>query len=151
MRFSEAAGRQVVSTATAETVGKVDGFVVDPRSQAVVALSVKKTDGGDTVVWTDIVGFGADAVTVSQADKISDASPEVDALTGKDHELLGKRILSAFGDELGKVSDVEFDPASGRLTTLFGTDDDIAGDRLIGVGSYAVVVEAGTRDRRDPA
>lgn len=142
MRFSEAGGRKVVSTATAETVGKVDGFVVDPKERAVVALSLKKTDSGDTVMWSDIVGFGSDAVTVKDADVISEASRRVDTLSGKDHDLLGKRILSAVGDELGKVTDVDFDPESGKLTTLFATSGEIGGERLIGVGSYAVVVGA---------
>lgn len=142
MRFSEAVGRKVVSTGSAETVGKVDGFVVDPESRAVIALALKKTDGGDTLPWSNIVGFGADAVTVSGADQIGDASRQVDALSGKDRALLGKRVLSTSGDELGKVDDVEFDPASGRVTTLLGPPDGIAGARLVGIGSYAVVVRA---------
>lgn len=142
MRFSEAAGRKVVSTATAQTVGKVDGFVVDPKERAVVALSLKKTDDGDTVMWSDIVGFGSDAVTVKDADVIGEASRRVDTLSGKDHDLLGKRILSAVGDEIGKVTDVDFNPESGKLTTLIATAGEIGGERLIGVGSYAVVVQA---------
>ena len=85
-----------------------------------IALALKKTDGGDTLPWSNIVGFGADAVTVSDADQIGDASRQVDALSGKDRALLGKRVLSTSGDELGKVDDVEFDPASGRVTTLLG-------------------------------
>ena len=140
MRFSDATGRKVVSTSTAETVGKIDGFVVDPKSRAVLAVQVKKSHRGDTLAWSDITAFGADAVTVTDTDQLADAGDAVVALSGKDHHLVGKRVLSTTGDELGKVDDIEFDPESGTLTTLFLADTEVAGARLVGVGSYAVVV-----------
>ncbi len=40
MRFTEAMGRKVVSLATAETVGTLGEFVVDPGSHTVVAVGV---------------------------------------------------------------------------------------------------------------
>src|SRR5450755_2396459 len=140
MRFSEAAGRQVVCTSTADTVGLVDDFVVDPRRRAVVALSLRKTNGGDTLLWTDIAAFGSDAVTVSNADKIVDAAPAIIALSGKEHRLVGKRVLTAGGDDIGTVDDVEFDADTGAITSLLLPSGDVSGARLIGVGSYAVVV-----------
>ncbi|MGI9004302.1 MAG: PRC-barrel domain-containing protein [Pseudonocardia sp.] len=142
MRFSEAKGRKVVSTSTADAVGKVDEFVVDPKAQAVLALVLAKTDSGHTLRWVDIAAFGTDAVTVTGADKITEADEDVAALTGKDHRLLGKRVLSTAGDELGKVSDVEFDGESGAVTSLVLDEGEVAGTRLVGVGSYAVVVMA---------
>jgi sporulation protein YlmC with PRC-barrel domain len=142
MRFSEASGRKVVSTSSAETVGKIDGFVIDPQRRAVVAVECRKTAGGDVLAWPDIVGFGADAVTVADAGAITEAGPELQALRGKDHRVLGKRVLSSAGDELGKVQDVEFDAGSGVVEALIVEGAQIAGERLIGVGSYAVVVSA---------
>jgi uncharacterized protein YrrD len=140
MRFSDAAGRQVVSTSTAETLGSVDEFVVYPPSHAVVALLLKKTAAGDTLLWSDLTAFGADAVTVSGADKLTAPRADLVALSGKDHRLLGKRVLSTAGDELGTVDDVEFDPDTGIITALVLAGGDVAGVRLIGVGSYAVIV-----------
>lgn len=142
MRFSDASGRKVVSTATADQVGKVGAFVVDPVSRRVVALELKKTDGGDTLPWENILAFGTDAVTVETVEKIGEHSEAVGELIGKDHHLVGKRTLSDSGDELGKVADVEFDPESGTVTSLMVGDSEIAGERLVGVGSYAVVVKA---------
>lgn len=142
MRFSAASGRQVVSTSTAATVGKVDEFVVDPRRRAVIAMLLKKTGSGEVLRWTDLTAFGEDAVTVPGADKIGDADPEITSLSGKDHRMLGKRVLSTLGDELGSVADVEFDPETGVITALVLGDGSIEGVRLVGVGSYAVVVQA---------
>ena len=142
MRFSDAHGRKVVSTSSAETVGKLDQFVIDPQQRAIVAVELKKTDSGDTLMWSKIVGFGADAITVTDADMITDQTPEIAALADKRHRIIGKRILSSAGDELGEIDDVEFDPETGGLRSLITGDGEIDGDRLIGIGSYAVVVTA---------
>ena len=112
MRFSEADGQKIVSTATADTVGKVGTFVVDPRSRTVVAVTVKKSAGGDLLRWPDIYAFGQDAVTVTGAEKLVNPDPDLAALADKSHELIGKRVLTTAGDEIGKTVDVEFDPAT---------------------------------------
>ena len=142
MRFSEAEGHAIVSTTTAETVGRVDGLLVDPVTRRVVALQVKKAASGDTLLWEHLTGVGTDAVTVTGADRSGAASGVAATLGGKAHALRGKRLLSAAGDELGKVGDVEFDPVSGAITGILAKRLSVAGDRLIGVGSYAVVVAA---------
>ena len=142
MLFSEVHGRKVVSTANAETVGKVDDFVVDPASRSVVALRLKKTDSGDTLTWAGLTAVGADAVTVADASVITAADGRVAELLGKDHRAVGKRVLSDLGDELGKVSDVDFDPANGAITTIRVGERDVPGSALLGIGSYAVVVHS---------
>lgn len=142
MKFSDARGRQVVSTSTGDTVGKVSEFVVDPTSRSVVAVQLRKADNGDTLRWSDITAFGQDAVTVSGNDQIVAAGEDVLELTGKSHVLIGKRVLSDAGDELGQVKDVEFDASSGEVTGILLGSSEVAGRRLVGVGSYAVVVQA---------
>jgi sporulation protein YlmC with PRC-barrel domain len=142
MLFSEARGRKVVSSSTASTVGKVSRLVIDPTTRAVAGVQLKKkTDRGDMLRWSDITAFGADAVTVTDADRVGDGGDTVQALSGKAHRVLGKRVLTSTGDELGKVADVDFDATSGALVSLLvdgGTEVEAA--RLVGVGSYAVVV-----------
>jgi sporulation protein YlmC with PRC-barrel domain len=139
--FSQARKRKVVSSSTAETVGKVNDFVVDPATRRVVAVILKKSDGGDVLRWSDLTAFGADAVTVSGADRIGNGDEQVQALTGKDHRLVGKRVLTSGGDELGKLHDVDFDPETGGLSRLLVEDGpEVPADRLLGVGSFAVVV-----------
>ncbi len=141
MLFSEGKGRKVVSSSTATTVGKVSRFVVDPATRAVVGVELKKTEDGDMLRWADITAFGVDAVTVTGPDKIGDGGESVQALAGKAHRLLGKRVLTSTGDELGKVADVDFDPLSGALVALHVDDQSVVdASRLLGIGSYAVVV-----------
>jgi uncharacterized protein YrrD len=140
MRFTEASGRKVVSTSTAETVGHISEFVVDPQSHSVVALILKKSGDGDTLLWSAITAFGDDAVTVAGAEVVTESNPALAALSGKDKRVLGKRVLTAVGEDLGEVVDVYFDPASGAIAALVVPGGELAGESLIGIGSYAVIV-----------
>lgn len=142
MRFSEAQGRTVVSTSTAQVLGRIERFVIDPTAGAVVALELGSARSGDTLPWSAIKSFGVDAVTVESPDAVTAAGPQIAALRGKDNELVGKRVLSTDGDEEGRILDVEFDPDTGAVVRLLLGDEahDVAGRRLVGVGSYAVVV-----------
>lgn len=141
MRFTEMLGHEVVSTSTAVTIGKIKSFVIDPTSSSVVALILKKTPGDATLLlYTDLIAFGPDAVTVASEDKLRASSPVVDHLIGKEHDLKNKRVLTETGTDLGKVKDVEFDPDGGKVTAVTTTDVLIEGAQLLGVGSYAVVV-----------
>jgi sporulation protein YlmC with PRC-barrel domain len=79
---------------------------------------------------------------VQLRDAITEAGEQVTAHLGKDHRLVGKRVLSTAGDELGMVDDVEFEPSSGAVTLLVLDHGEVAGVRLRGVGSDAVVVTA---------
>lgn len=142
MRFSAAVGRKVVGADAADTVGQVAGFVVDPVGRRVLSVHVKSSESGTTLPWSSISTFGDDAVIVRGADAIGDPDEASEALTGKDHDVIGKRVLTSAGNELGTVGDVDFDPASGAITSLLLDSGDVPGTRLVGVGSYAVVVDA---------
>ena len=143
MRFSDAKGHKVVSSSTATTVGKVKSFVVDPATRSVHALRLRKTQDGSVLLWSAMTAFGTDAVTVTSADVIVEHDESVDALTGKEHDVLGKRVLTSAGEELGEVRDVDFDLETGAVVALVLKDaDDVPGSRLVGVGGYAVVVRA---------
>lgn len=144
MLASDAKGMSVVSTATAETVGKVHEVVVDPTVRRVVALRLRKTPGdADLLAWADIKAFGADAVTVPQASVLQSPASQLAVLGDKHHAVLGKRVLTESGDALGEVEDVEFDPADGSVISLRTPGVKVAGSRLVSIGSYAAVVRDG--------
>lgn len=143
MKFSEAKGHKVVDSGTADTVGRIRGFLVDPETRSVVALRLKKTDHGDVLRWRDLAAFGVDAVTIADPSAVSGIDDELEPFRGKRRRLIKKRTLTTDGDELAAVADVEFDPESGRLTVIVLRDgEQVAAERLVGVGSYAVVVRS---------
>ncbi len=142
MLFSQTLKHKVVATSSAETVGKVKDFVVDPSSRSVVALSVKGHKGGKTLHWADVTTVGPDAVTVAEPGAVKDASQAVTDLAGKGNRMVDKRVLSTDGDELGVVTDVEFDGSTGAITYLMVDGAPVPAERLVGVGSWAVVVRS---------
>lgn len=131
----------VVSTRDATTVARLDSVVIDPARAAVAALRLRGVGRrGRTLDWRDVLAFGPDAVTVESAEVFGDPDGRVRELLDRDWDLLGKRLLSDAGVELGTVTDVEFDPVTGSVVSVIGTNGTIPGDRLVGCGSYAVVV-----------
>jgi sporulation protein YlmC with PRC-barrel domain len=141
IRFSDISGNPVMDTSTATTVGKVKAPVVDPVIQRVVGFRVSKSKGeGDFVLWEGLAGLGPDALTVDSADRLADPPAELKDRAGSKLDLLGRRVLTENGHDLGKVRDVEFDPADGRVTSLMLKDAFVDGARLLGIGSFAVVV-----------
>lgn len=142
MLRSEAIGRHVLSTGSAMTVGTVAGFIVDPATARIVAIRLKKTPGsGDTLHWPDLTSFGTDNVTVPSVEVITQATGTAEALDSKSGEMVGKRVVTDAGAEAGVVEDFEFDPVSGTVTCLRTSQGQVNGDRLIGCGSYAVIVK----------
>jgi sporulation protein YlmC with PRC-barrel domain len=140
MLFSASKKHKVVSTSTAQTVAKVTGFVVDVPNRQVVAVTVKGTKAGDVIEWPAITAFGVDAVTIDSENAITTATGTVRELAAKDHRIMGKLVLSAEGDVRGKVTDAEFDGTTGRISFIMVDRAPVAGDRLVGLGRYAVVV-----------
>lgn len=119
------------------------GFVVDPVDRRVIALRLAKTSGSwDTVRWEDLTAFGPDAVTPPTRASVNGARGPVAELGGKDAELGGKRLSTDAGSELARSTTSTSTPRPARSPTLINADDRIAGDRLIGCRSYAVVVRA---------
>lgn len=96
------------------------------------------------LAWEDLKAFGADAVTIEGPGRFRDAAEDVGA---SEHDVLGRRILSAGGDELGHVDDVEFDPKTGKLDSLITLAGFLASSRILGLGSYAVVVAEAPSDQ----
>jgi len=138
-----ALGRPVVARDTAETVGDVQGAVVDVVTRRVVALQVGKGRKARVVDWAAVSGVGPDAVVVQSESALRD--PVGDRETGfvkGDLPLLGARVLTDRGDEAGALDDVEFDESSGAVLDLVAGDQRFPATGLRAVGSYAVVVTA---------
>jgi sporulation protein YlmC with PRC-barrel domain len=139
--FSEARQREVVSDEDGEPVGRVDRFVVDPDEQRIVSLRLDNvSDMQRYLLWRDITDFGDDEVRVPKAGVLRLADGPREERIRTDYGMLGKRIVTDAGHELGKVVDVAFDRTDGSIACVVLEDGEIAGDRLLGVGPYAVVV-----------
>lgn len=145
MRFSEASRRKVIDISTAEQVGEVDGLVVDAASATITALrlrGVRKGRGkGNLVDWSSLQAFGVDAVTLPGSDAIREPADERErqVAAGK-LDVPGRLVLSDRGRALGKALDFDFDAGTGEVTLLVTETEEVDGGRLLGLGSYALVV-----------
>jgi len=134
----------VIATDTAERLGEAAGVAVDPERGRITSVHVGGTKGSARFIpWERITAFGADAVMVEGKDAAREATgPAEDRVANGHGDILDKRTLTEIGDEVGTVDDLEFDPADGRVEDLKVGDLVVAGERLLGIGSYAVVVRA---------
>jgi sporulation protein YlmC with PRC-barrel domain len=140
MRLRETRQREVVDTSTAARLGRVDGAVLALDPARVHALRLSKTKAGALLSWSDLTAFGPDAVTVPGAGALREAVDDAEASAAQaDRDLLDKPAISEFGMDLGTVLDAELDPDTGTLLAIVTDRGDIDAQRLLGVGSYAVI------------
>ncbi|MEZ5219557.1 MAG: PRC-barrel domain-containing protein [Ilumatobacteraceae bacterium] len=141
--FSDADARTVVSGDTAETLGEVRGFVVDRTGRQIEAVHIaKRGRRSELVPWSAITSFGDDAVVVSSADQVHRVEDDRELEAVRGHiTVRGSRVLDADGFERGEVRDAMFG-ADGRLTGILTDDGRIAADRILALGSYALVIRA---------
>ena len=142
-RFATASGRKVVSRTSAEELGQLAHIVVDVSRPQVASLVVGKGRKALLVAWEHVSGFGPDAVMITDESALYEPRDEHEraAADGK-LELVGKRALSDMGNDLGSISDVVFDPATGALETVVLGDREQPATSLLGAGSFAAIVRA---------
>ena len=141
--FAALKGKPVIAHDSAEQLGSVQSVVVEPEEARVVALLIGgKKSGSEFVSWDDISALGDDAVMVTT----STARPAQDELEQRVAAGIalgpGKRVLDEIGDELGTVDDFELDAETGVLQSVRVDDVDVAAERLLGIGNFAVVVRS---------
>ncbi|MFF3516250.1 PRC-barrel domain-containing protein [Streptomyces sp. NPDC002573] len=138
MTFSEARGLPVVTLGEAREIGALASLALDAAAGRITHLRVAGPHGRKetAVAWNALHAVGADAVIVA-----SDVPPDPGP-PGQRHEVLGILVLSEEGEERGTVQDLVFDPSTGRIDKVVTTLGEVAGDRLLGLGDYALVVRA---------
>lgn len=138
-----ALGRQVVSVASAEQIGSVKQFVVDETGKQVMRIHVA---GGKLrpllVGWESIASFGPDAVILDEQGRLSEPSDRDVEVVRQRVDVLGARVLDTDGVELGTVSDVAFDPDTGKVRSIEMTSENIDAGRIRALGTWALVVDA---------
>ena len=141
--FNAADKRTVVAGDSADNIGKIRGFIIDPGANRVEAVHISgRGKHADIVEWGRL-RFGGDAVIVDSEDAVErvDEEREVLAVKGK-LAIRGSRVLDTAGFELGTVEDVSFDSDTGQLMTVRTTTGEVDAARLCSLGSYGPVVDA---------
>lgn len=125
--------RQVVDTSTAETIGRVVAVQVDPRTSRIIGFLVKGSVSG-ALPLSATQGTGPDAITVASRTAVVADGPR--GVT--DADARGSLVLDEGGTALGKLEDLLADPDGAVVAAVI--DGQAIEVRLLGIGSYAVVV-----------
>lgn len=142
--FRRTTGRKVISRASARDLGTVNHLLVDADQRRIAAVVVGRGRKAQLVDWEQLSGFGPDAVMVRDEGALrSPLDDRERAATDGKLELVGKRVLTERGNQLGVVDDVTFDPGSGAVETMRIGDREVPAGSLLGSGPYAVVLDAG--------
>ncbi|WP_295815750.1 PRC-barrel domain-containing protein [uncultured Deinococcus sp.] len=113
-------GRPIVAVSNGEKIDTVHDVVFDHNANQVLALLVD--EGGwfssaKAVPFGSIRSFGEDAVMIGSADDITTSREDgqlKEALEAK-HSLIGMKLLTSDGQDLGRIADVYFDDTTGRV------------------------------------
>lgn len=121
VKATQVIGLPIVTIARGKEIDKVEDVIYDPFQNQVKALLIDK--GGwfaeaKIILIHDAVRIGEDAVLIEDQDKIRKAGEvknEVASIAKKDNFLTGTKVIAENGKELGSVSDIAFDTATGDV------------------------------------
>ena len=141
MRASELRGRTVLDVSVAREVARVEAVIVDPGTGRLAGFRV--SGPAPVLPFAEVASVGADAVTVDGPDALHlpESPVERRAVEGR-IDPIGLPVLDDAGTQLGRVEDLEIRPETGEVHALVVDGAEVPGSRLLGVGSYAVVVRA---------
>jgi sporulation protein YlmC with PRC-barrel domain len=141
MMFTQVQGLPVITADEAEPLGRVESLTIDAHTRSIACLRLSGAPRHITAIaWHAVEAVGRDAVIVRSRAATDSGQGGLPA----HQEALGRRVLTEHGTAHGTVKDIAFDNVTGHVDTLYTALGDIAGDRLLGIGSYAVVVRAET-------
>ena len=113
-------GKDVLALDDGTKLEKVNGVIVDPGGQRLVALVVD--EGGlmsstKVVPIEEISSFGRDAVVVGgQRSIVTTAeAPGLKEIVEQSDRIVGKKVFTVTGDEQGTIADIYFDEPSGKV------------------------------------
>lgn len=151
LRFSQAEDTPVYSKSSADQVGRVIRYVVDARARQVAAIHVTgRRRKALFVDWANVVGFGPDAVVIDDGDHLRQPGNEHEERVARGRlDLRGRRVLTDAGLDIGPLTDVEFDEATGGIELIETRRARVRGAGLLTIGPYAVIVAQTAVDSPD--
>lgn len=118
-RGRDLVGMPIINLSSGETIGRVQDVYFDPDSHQVTGIVM---DGGGwlkgprKICFVDLAGVGNDAITISDESVILKEPIEEECIIAGDGTVIGNRVMTRDGNELGTIADVVFDHATGAIS-----------------------------------
>jgi uncharacterized protein YrrD len=117
-------GLNVITIDTGTIIETVDDIAYDPTDHRIVALLVDSGglfSSAKAIHMDDVRNIGEDAVIVHDASVIKslkELSDSVRSISSSNKHLVKTKVVTVDGKELGRVTDIYFDSASGYAETM---------------------------------
>ena len=116
----DAAGLPVITRDSGKKVGKVEDLVLDAQGSRVLGILVDEAGWfkeANVVPWSAFHTIGLDTVIIDNEASAKKASevPEMSEVLAGGNVLVGARVETTDGRELGTIEDFYFDPQTGLV------------------------------------
>lgn len=156
VRYEQVKGLKVVTINEGKEIGKVDDLFVDPDVRQVRWLRIHT--GGlfgnrEWVLTESVHSIGSNAFMINAESDIRTSAdvPAAEELAKSNRRLIGAKVMTENGKDLGKVEDYEFDEHSFAVTRLVipphmgmeaGHFIEVPSDKIVTIGTDVVIVAA---------
>lgn len=112
-------GMPIINLSNGETVGRVRDVFFDPANHQIAGVIM---DGGGwfkgprVIRFANLSGVGDDAITIIDHSVIAKTQVEAECVIAGDGMVIGNRVMTRDGNELGTIADVIFDHVTGEIT-----------------------------------
>ncbi|ADL11955.1 PRC-barrel domain-containing protein [Acetohalobium arabaticum] len=130
----------VVNLETGKEIGDVKDVVFDPDTERIVGLIVEGGGffkGDRMIPYDQLYSMGDDAVTIKDESALSDLDDTKDYLIDNPGDVIGSKVVTDDGKELGIIEDIILNPDDGNRDSYEITDG-LVHDILDGRGVLSV-------------
>lgn len=115
----------VINLETGKEIGNVKDVVFDPNQEAITGLIINGgswLQGNRMVCYEKLHGIGEDAVTIEDDSALAEPDEIKECLNGADGNVIGAKVVTNDGKELGNIEDIVLNSNSGEIDSYEITD-----------------------------
>ncbi|MBM7624650.1 PRC-barrel domain-containing protein [Sporohalobacter salinus] len=130
----------VVNLDTGKEIGDVKDVVFDSNEEIIVGVIVEGTsffEGDRMIPYDKVYGLGDDAITIEDESALCELDNAKDYLIGNTGNVIGSKVVTDDGKELGIIEDIILNPDNGNINSYEITDG-LVHDILDGRGLLSV-------------
>lgn len=146
-------GLRIISISDGTQVGIVKDIILNPQGKTLDFIMVDQPAdyfGAKVIAFSDILGLGEFAVTISNTGVIQDVAQVIEAqnLLKQDTRVLGTKVLTKKGQLIGEVKEIVINEETGEIAACQYESDgqmhEIGANQIITLGRELLIVESET-------
>ncbi|OCL26827.1 hypothetical protein U472_04850 [Orenia metallireducens] len=154
-RGQDLIGLAVMDLEIGEEIGEVTDVFFDHQSQSILGLKIKKKKGRgeDFIPYEKLYSLGEDMIVIEDKTCIGKCQEEYQSLIDEG-EVIGHKVISDQGEELGMVEDILLDDkgkliayelSEGLIQDILKGRETLTIDNTVSYGKDAIIIESSNR------